>query len=49
MNPDGSGETPTGVRCSDAGCAPRWQPRICERQVHEQSFCARPGKFFPER
>lgn len=27
MNPDGSGATSTGVRCSDVGCAPRWQPR----------------------
>jgi Tol biopolymer transport system component len=27
MNPDGSGEISTGVRCSDEGCAPRWQPR----------------------
>jgi Tol biopolymer transport system component len=27
MNPDGSDETSTGVTCSDAGCAPRWQPR----------------------
>ncbi len=27
MNPDGSGQTSTGVQCSDAGCAPRWQPR----------------------
>jgi Tol biopolymer transport system component len=26
MNPDGSGETATGVPCSDVGCAPRWQP-----------------------
>jgi hypothetical protein len=28
MNPDGSGETSTGMQCSDVGCAPRWQPRI---------------------
>ena len=27
MNPDGSGETSTGVQCSGVGCAPRWQPR----------------------
>ena len=27
MNADGSGEVSTGVPCSDAGCAPRWQPR----------------------
>jgi Tol biopolymer transport system component len=27
MNADGSGATSTGVRCSDVGCAPRWQPR----------------------
>jgi Tol biopolymer transport system component len=27
MNPDGSGETSTGVQCSNVGCAPRWQPR----------------------
>ena len=26
MNADGSGALSTGVRCSDAGCAPRWQP-----------------------
>jgi Tol biopolymer transport system component len=26
MNPDGSGETSTGVQCSGVGCAPRWQP-----------------------
>jgi Tol biopolymer transport system component len=26
MNPDGSDEVPTGVQCSDVGCAPRWQP-----------------------
>jgi Tol biopolymer transport system component len=26
MNADGSGETSTGVPCSDVGCAPRWQP-----------------------
>jgi Tol biopolymer transport system component len=26
MNPDGSGETSTGVQCSDVGCAPRCQP-----------------------
>jgi Tol biopolymer transport system component len=26
MNPDGSGQTATGVQCSDVGCAPRWQP-----------------------
>jgi len=30
MNADGSGQTSTGVPCSDAGCAPRWQPRICK-------------------
>jgi Tol biopolymer transport system component len=28
MNPDGTGQTSTGVQCSDVGCAPRWQPRI---------------------
>jgi Tol biopolymer transport system component len=27
MNPDGSGETSTGVQCSGVGCAPRWQPQ----------------------
>jgi Tol biopolymer transport system component len=27
MNPDGSGQTTTGVRCSNVGCAPRWQPK----------------------
>jgi TolB protein len=27
MNPDGSGETTTGVQCSGVGCAPRWQPK----------------------
>jgi Tol biopolymer transport system component len=32
MNSDGSGETSTGVQCSDAGCAPRWQPRICKSE-----------------
>jgi len=26
MNADGSGQTSTGVQCSDVGCAPRWQP-----------------------
>jgi Tol biopolymer transport system component len=26
MNADGSDAISTGVRCSDAGCAPRWQP-----------------------
>jgi len=26
MNPDGTGQTSTGVQCSDVGCAPRWQP-----------------------
>jgi TolB protein len=30
MNADGSGETSTGVQCSDVGCAPRWQPRRYE-------------------
>jgi hypothetical protein len=25
---DGGGETSTGVQCSNAGCAPRWQLRI---------------------
>jgi Tol biopolymer transport system component len=29
MNPDGSGETATGVPCSDVGCDPTWQPRVC--------------------
>ncbi len=28
MNADGSDERSTGVRCSDVGCAPRWQPRL---------------------
>ena len=28
MNADGSGETSTGVQCSDSGCAPRWQPHL---------------------
>jgi TolB protein len=32
MNPDGSGETSTGVQCSDVGCAPRWQPHIAEHR-----------------
>ena len=32
MNPDGSGETSTGVQCSDVGCAPRWQPHIDEHR-----------------
>jgi Tol biopolymer transport system component len=27
MNADGSGQTSTGVACSDVGCAPRWQPQ----------------------
>ena len=27
MNSDGTGETTTHMQCSDAGCAPRWQPR----------------------
>lgn len=31
MNPDGSGAISTGVPCSDAGCAPRWQPRPTPR------------------
>ncbi len=31
MNPDGSGETSTGVQCSDVGCAPRWQPSTCRK------------------
>ena len=26
MNADGSGQTSTGIQCSDVGCAPRWQP-----------------------
>ena len=26
MNPDGSDQIGTGIQCSDAGCAPRWQP-----------------------
>jgi Tol biopolymer transport system component len=26
MNADGSDAISTGVQCSDAGCAPRWQP-----------------------
>ncbi len=26
MNPDGGGESSTGVQCSGVGCAPRWQP-----------------------
>jgi Tol biopolymer transport system component len=26
MHADGSGETSTGVQCSDSGCAPRWRP-----------------------
>jgi TolB protein len=32
MNADGSGETSTKVRCSDVGCAPRWQPANCGYQ-----------------
>jgi Tol biopolymer transport system component len=32
MNPDGSGETSTGVECSDVGSAPRWQPHIAEHR-----------------
>jgi Tol biopolymer transport system component len=32
MNPDGSGETSTGVQCSDVGCAPRWQSHIAEHR-----------------
>jgi len=35
MNPDGSGQTSTGVQCSDVGCAPRWQPVICKHQLYE--------------
>ena len=54
MNPDGSGETATGVQCSDSGCAPRWQPRVCRRGIYEQSLsapdsCDRPGVLLPER
>jgi TolB protein len=37
MNPDGSGETNTGVQCSDVGCAPRWQPHIDKHKRSEQS------------
>ncbi len=35
MNADGSGETSTGVQCSGAGCAPRWQPRLCQQERFE--------------
>jgi TolB protein len=35
MNPDGSGETSTGVQCSGVGCAPRWRPRICKYEPFE--------------
>jgi len=31
MNPDGSGETSTGVQCGAVGCAPGWQPRGSRR------------------
>lgn len=27
MNPDGSGQISTGVRCSNVGCGPTWQPK----------------------
>jgi Tol biopolymer transport system component len=36
MNPDGSGETSTGIQCSDVGCAPRWQPCIGNRHGHKR-------------
>jgi TolB protein len=32
MNSDGSGQSTTGVQCSDVGCAPRWQPHGGERK-----------------
>jgi len=35
MNPDGSGETSTGVQCSDVGCAPRWQSRVCSPELYK--------------
>jgi TolB protein len=49
MNPDGSSEIPTGVQCSDAGCAPRWRPRICQRPSNNLDACGRPGGLLPER
>jgi Tol biopolymer transport system component len=36
MNPDGSGETSTGLQCSDVGCAPRWQPCIGRPYEHKR-------------
>jgi TolB protein len=33
MNPDGTEEASTKVPCSDVGCAPRWQPLLCEPEV----------------
>jgi Tol biopolymer transport system component len=40
MNADGSGQTSTGIQCSDVGCAPRWQPRSCNFHRHQRRrFC----------
>jgi Tol biopolymer transport system component len=36
MNPDGSGAASTGVQCSDVGCAPRWQPRVCKQRIYDR-------------
>jgi len=53
MNPDGSGQTGTGVECSGAGCAPRWQPRICTLYQHKPprglKFCWEPIGRWSER
>jgi Tol biopolymer transport system component len=35
MNTDGSGAASTGVRCSDEGCAPRWQPQVCKERIYD--------------
>jgi Tol biopolymer transport system component len=47
MNPDGSGQIGTRVPCSDVGCAPRWQPRICVPEFRagahaDLDFCSFP-------
>jgi Tol biopolymer transport system component len=53
MNPDGTGQTSTGVQCSDVGCAPRWQPRGCKLYQHNgppgPDFCFGPIWRWNER
>ncbi len=42
MNSDGAGATGTGVRCSDVGCAPRWQPVRGRQESHHPRGLTKP-------